>query len=152
MAFYSELIQETETFLKHLQIEKTPSVHKAFKDNEAYLWIPSVVMLLIACRGFVFWCLNVILFNCVAINGKTIAKNAEKIGRSQTRSNYNGSTFSEVRIRVRYYWIATNFLMTMWTGADIVCMDHDCTVAVILIGRHALHRIQRGDAHTTDIS
>lgn len=89
-------IQETETFLKYLQIEKTPSVHKAFKDNEAFLWIPSVVMLLIACRGFVFWCLNVVLFNCVAINGKTIAKNAEKIGRSQTRSNYNGSTFSEV--------------------------------------------------------
>lgn len=44
-----------------------------------------------------FWCLNVILFNCVAINGKTIAQNAEKIGRSQTRSNYNGSTFSENR-------------------------------------------------------
>lgn len=88
--------QEAETFLKHLQIEKTPSVLQAFKNNEQYLWIPSVVMLLIAGRCFLFWCLNVIFFNCVSINGKAIAKNAEKINRTHTTHNYTGSTFSEV--------------------------------------------------------
>lgn len=91
------LSQETETFLKHLQIEKTPSVHQAFKGNEQYLWLPSVVMLLIAGRCFIFWCLNVIFFNCVAINGRVISTNAEKMKRAHTAtSQYNGSAFSEV--------------------------------------------------------
>lgn len=60
-----------------------------------------MVMLLIAGRGFLFWCLNVIFFNCVAINGKTIAKNADKITRTHTTHNYNGSTFSEVCVVVK---------------------------------------------------
>lgn len=86
-------------FLKHLQIEKTQSVHQAFKGNESYLWLPSVVMLLIAGRCFIFWCMNVVFFNCVAINGRAISKSADKSHRahSQANSHFNGSTFSEVR-------------------------------------------------------
>lgn len=92
-------LKETESFLKHLGLDRSPpSVHQAFKTNEKYLWLPSVLMLLIAGRGFIFWCLNVIFFNCVAINGRVISKSAEKIkrGLGQTNSHFNGSTFSEV--------------------------------------------------------
>lgn len=47
--------------MAHLQMVIPSTVYQPFVISADTLPIPAIVMLLVAARGFVFWCLNIIL-------------------------------------------------------------------------------------------
>lgn len=61
-----------DAFLHHLQLENTFSLYQSLEINANILPIPAVIMLTVASRGFLFWCLNILCIPLVLSRAKRV--------------------------------------------------------------------------------
>lgn len=54
------LLKNMESFLDHLEIRNTATIFQALTISSDILPLPAVIMLGVACRGLIFWCLNLL--------------------------------------------------------------------------------------------
>lgn len=62
-----------EAFVAHLQLERTTSIYQSMVIDASILPIPAVIMMAVASRGFIFWCLNILCIPVVMSQAKFIA-------------------------------------------------------------------------------
>lgn len=88
-----------EAFMAHLEMSIPTTIYQPFIINADILPIPAIIMLLVAARGFIFWCLNIILTLIVltktrkAIFGSP--HNAIQHSRNDFRYERNGGTHND---------------------------------------------------------
>lgn len=61
-----------EAFVRHLEMRDTASIYQALQIDANILPMPAVILLLVACRGFLFWCLNILSIPIVLSHCKRI--------------------------------------------------------------------------------
>lgn len=80
-----------DAFLHHLQMENTASLYaplQSFLINENILPIPAVILLCVAGRGFVIWCLNIIFIHVILARGKRILLAPRRSGSPLATSSF----------------------------------------------------------------
>lgn len=60
------------SFLTLLQLERTSSIYQSMVINANILPLPAVIMMAVAGRGFIFWCLNILCIPVVLSQAKII--------------------------------------------------------------------------------
>lgn len=66
------IFQNMESFVRHMEMRNTSSIFASLEINASLLPMPAVILLIVASRGFLFWCLNILSIPIVLTNGKTI--------------------------------------------------------------------------------
>lgn len=61
-----------DAFVRHLQMRDTTSIFSSLEIDANILPMPAVILLLVACRGFIFWCLNILSIPIVLSHCKQI--------------------------------------------------------------------------------
>lgn len=64
--------QNMDSFLTLLQLERTSSIYQSMVINANILPLPAVIMMAVAGRGFIFWCLNILCIPVVLSQAKII--------------------------------------------------------------------------------
>lgn len=99
-------LQTMDAFIRHLELENTSTtLYVPFLINENLLPVPSIILLCVAGRGFIFWCLNVIFIHVILAKGKQILWGPRRSGSPLATSSFgfeqnshNGNTVLEVGI------------------------------------------------------
>lgn len=65
-------LQNTESFVRHLGLQIAPTEFVPFTISANILPIPAVIMLIIAGRGFIFWCFNILFIPIVMAYARNI--------------------------------------------------------------------------------
>lgn len=61
-----------ESFVALLQLQRTTSIAYSMVINANILPLPAVIMMAVASRGFIFWCLNILCIPVVLSQAKII--------------------------------------------------------------------------------
>lgn len=77
-----------DAFIRHLELDNTQTLNQPFLINENLLPIPAIILLSIAGRGFIIWCLNVIFIHVILANGKKIFLKPQKSGSPLATSSF----------------------------------------------------------------
>lgn len=64
-----------DSFVRHLEMQYTSTI---FEINASILPMPAVILLIVASRGFIFWCLNILSIPIVMTNGKKLTSYGDK--------------------------------------------------------------------------
>lgn len=64
--------QNMDSFVALLQLERTSSIYQSMVINANILPMPAVIMMAVASRGFIFWCLNILCIPVVLSQAKII--------------------------------------------------------------------------------
>lgn len=77
-----------DAFIHHLQLHNTSALFQEFLINENSLPIPAIVLLCVAGRGFILWCLNIIFIHVVRNKGRTILMRSQRSGSPLATSSF----------------------------------------------------------------
>lgn len=82
-----------DAFITHLELQRTSSVYQTMVITATILPVPAIIMMAVAGRGFIFWCLNILCVPVVTHQAKVIAfgknrKNESTIVRQQSDVTY----------------------------------------------------------------
>ena len=96
--------QTLETFLRHLEMENTANINQRMVISESVLPVPAIILVVVAGRGFLFWCLNIVLIHVVTVKAKSVIfgrplRKSAGSGRSDygyERNTYHGNNILEV--------------------------------------------------------
>lgn len=63
-----------ESFVRHLEMRNTPTDYDTFRweINPNILPLPAVILLIVASRGFIFWCFNILCIPIVLAKARFI--------------------------------------------------------------------------------
>lgn len=61
-----------DSFVALLQLERTSSIYQSMVINANILPMPAVIMMAMASRGFIFWCLNILCIPVVLSQARII--------------------------------------------------------------------------------
>lgn len=101
------ILQNTESFVHHLDMQNTSSEFASLLINANVLPMPAVIMLLVASRGLIFWCFNVISIPIVLAYSRRILFGGKmshdsgderdfQYARSHAHGNNNNNNILEV--------------------------------------------------------
>lgn len=101
------ILQNTESFVHHLDMQNTSSEFASLLINANVLPMPAVIMLLVASRGLIFWCFNVISIPIVLAYSRKILYGGKmphdsgderdfQYARSHAHGNNNNNNILEV--------------------------------------------------------
>lgn len=101
-----------DAFIRHLELENTSStLYVPFLINENLLPVPAIILLSIAGRGFIFWCLNVIFIHVILSKGKQLLWGPRRSGSPLATSSFgfehsshNGTNVLEVRTNSDFHF------------------------------------------------
>lgn len=65
-------LQNMDSFVALLQLRRTSSIYQSMVINANILPLPAVIMMAVASRGFIFWCLNLLCIPVVLSQAKII--------------------------------------------------------------------------------
>lgn len=78
-------LQNTEAFITHLQLQFLKSPNPQLIIGANILPIPSVIMLIVASRGFIFWCFNILSIPVILAYAKNILYGSKRSSDSDQR-------------------------------------------------------------------
>lgn len=77
-----------ESFLRHLQLTNTSTEFQSLEINASILPLPAVIMLIVASRGFLIWCLNILSIPIVLSKGHFIIFGGKRKSDASARQDF----------------------------------------------------------------
>lgn len=74
-----------DSFLTLLQLKRTSSIYQSMVINANILPLPAVIMMAVAGRGFIFWCLNILCIPVVLSQAKIIVFGKSRKAEANTQ-------------------------------------------------------------------
>lgn len=78
-----------DAFITLLQLQRTSSEYQSMVINANILPLPAVIMMAITCRGFIFWCLNILCIPVVLSQVKLIVFGKSRKSQTNTHETVN---------------------------------------------------------------
>lgn len=94
-----------DSFITHLQLQNPRSIYEPFLINENILPIPAVILLTVAGRGCILWCINIVILNVMIKSARKMTLGPRRSGSPLATSSFGfeqtnqpGNTILDVSI------------------------------------------------------